>query len=411
MLTYYVFIFFLLIILYALLRKMWMAGIYIVAMYALSAFGSIFLLQEDSSFKEPTLFPTILYCSLLFITFLPFLRKRPGIYGFRSNLEQKRFLIAGYALSIPVIIAMIYILPKIFTVVDYGLVETRTAIYHGDSVAAEEQGIIGKIFYLFLGYFGGLWYIYIIWFFYSLVFIPRKFIFKTLLIIASLSQVELGLTLGGRTNAIYWLQSFLFTLIFFYSYLNKRTKKIVITASVVTMSVVFVYVAFVTIQRSLLREGGTSGFLLEYVGQPYLYFCEFFDNMEWHPYTLERIFPFSSYLLKTGFNLEDFRFLIESHTGLDIGIFYTFMGDIFVDLGMLGVISFVLIYYVFARRVLSTESFGIKNLCYVAVVYALPLHGLFYYSFWKSGDFVVVAAILLGKYISTGFQTEEVQYS
>ena len=30
-----------------------------------------------------------------------------------------------------------------------------------------------------------------------------------------------------------------------------------------------------------------------------------------------------------------FRTLLEANTGLNIGVFYTFLGDIFVDLGLL----------------------------------------------------------------------------
>lgn len=296
---------------------------------------------------------------------------------------------------------MIIILPRINAAIDYGLVDARTAMYHGEQVYTIDNSFLMTIGSLLVSYFGSIWYLYILMFFYALVFIKGKNLLKVLLIVASLSQVEVGLTVGGRTNAIYWLLSFLFTLILFYPYLNHRLKNPTMLTSVAFMSIIFMYVASITIQRSLYREGGTQGFLVGYIGESYLYFCEFFDRIDWHPYTLERIFPFTSNLLRTGFNLTEYRDLIESHTGMNIGIFYTFMGDIFVDLGLYGLLLFVLIYYKVSSSVLNPNVFHLKDLCYLSLIYVIPLHGLFYYSFWKLGDFCVLFMVLIAKLFTT----------
>ncbi len=402
MLTYIVFVFFLLIILYGVNHEQWMAGLFIVIVYALSAFFSILLLKVDSTFHDPAAFPTIVYCSLLFFTFKPFLRKAPTIDGFCSTHERRRFINIGYALSISVVLGMVLILPRIGNVMDYGLVETRTDMYHGELEDNSNDSFLVRIGFLLVGYFGGIWYLYLTMFFFALVFLPGKHLLKTLLILASLSQVEVGLTVGGRTNAIYWLLSFLFTLLLFHSYLNRKTKKIAISASVVFLSIVLGYVAYITIARSGYHEGGTQGFLFEYIGESYLYFCEFFDRIEWHPYTLERVFPFISHVIGTGFNLGGYRALIEQHTGMDIGIFYTFMGDIFVDIGLLGLLLFIFVYYRVSNYIMRPHVFHFKDLCYLSIVYVVPLHGLFYYSLWRSGDFCVLFILLIAMYVTRG---------
>lgn len=407
MLTYFVFIFFLSIVIYGFVRKKWMAGIFIVMVYALSAFASIFLLQADTTFKAPTIIPTILYCGLLFVTLKPFIRNRPVIEGFRTASEQKRFVLVGYALSLVVILGMIIILPKITNALDYGLVDSRTAMYRGEGEDSSHDSILMKIGSQLVGYFGAVWYLYIIMFFYAVAFIHGKSLLKILLMVASLSQVEVGLTVGGRTNAIYWLLSFLFTLILFYPYLTRKTRKIAISSFLVFFVVVLVYVVFITIQRSIFREGGTQLFLLQYVGEPYLYFCYFIEKLDWHSYSFERIFPFGSYLLGTGFNLQDYRYLVEQHTGMEIGIFYTFMGDIYVDLGLLGLLVFVFIYNRIASTILRPKVFYLKNLFYLGVLYTVPLHGLFYYSLWKNGDFCVIFVLVLARYVSGVMRTNK----
>lgn len=400
MLTYFVFIFFFSIVLYGVIQKKWMAGIFIASVYAFSSFCSILLQNSVNNYQRPSVLPTILYCSLLFIAIKPFLRGKPQICGFSSYLENKRFVFVGYVLSLAVLFGMILILPRVIATLEYGLVDARTAMYQGDQYIEVDNSIISKIGSLFVGYFGSIWYLYIIMFFYSLAFIKGKYILKILLIVASLSQVEISLTIAGRTNAVYWMLSFFFTLLLFKPYLSKKTKKYSIYSFVLFMSLVFSYFAFVTVQRSLFTQGGTQGFVLSYSGMSYLKFCEFIDNMSWHPYSLERIFPFTSYIAGTGFNLSNYRNLIESQTGLNIGIFYTFLGDIFVDVGIVGLLVFVLFYFKVTSNLLRPKIFNFKNLCFLGVTYVIPLHGVFYYSFWKTGDFCILLAFIIGNYVT-----------
>lgn len=385
-----------------------MAGVFIVMVYALSSFCSILLLDFDSTFAEPTLLPTVLYCSLLYFSLKPFIRERPIIYGFKSEAEKKRFIFIGYALSLAVILGMVLILPKISTAINYGLVDARTSMYQGEEISYAEDSLYEKIGSLLVGYFGGIWYLYIIMFFYAIIYIPGKKLFKVVLIIASLSQIEVGLTVGGRTNAIYWLLSFIFTLLIFYPYLNRKARRITVSFSLVFLLAVTAYVAIITLQRSVLREGGLQGFLLEYMGESYLYFCEFFDNINWHPYSLERLFPFCSYLLGTGFNLHEYRDLIEQHTGMNIGIFYTFLGDIYVDIGIVGLLLFVFIFNRVASRLLRQRFFQLSDLFYLSFLYVIPLHGLFYYSFWKSGDISIFLILAIRKYVTSRNKSEQI---
>lgn len=400
---YLVLCFFVILIVYAILHKLWGAGIFIVVMYALSAFCSILLLENDSTLYRPTLIPSVLYCFLLYLTFAPFLKKGPEIVGFKSRATEKRFVKVAYMLSIAVVVGMLIILPTVQTVLDYGLVEARAASYAGEQIDTSNYNFITKVGFLLVGYFGILYPLYIVMFFYSLVFIRGKSLLKVLLIIASLSQIEVGLKVGARNNATYWLLSLAFTFIMFYPYLSKKIRIYTLTLSSIPSAVVTFYFIYMTVQRSVLRAEGTNNFLLDYAGQSYLNFCYFFDSIYWHPYTFERLFPFVSRILGNSFNLENYRLLIENRTGMVIGIFYTFMGDIFVDIGLVGLILFVLFYYRTSFNLLKKKYLSIDGLCYLCFLYAIPLHGLFYYSMWQYGDIYLIFLIIIANYISRGF--------
>src|SRR5690606_39198819 len=186
-----------------------------------------------------------------------------------------------------------------------------------------------------LKWFSGVCYALLIMFFYAYAFIKKELLLKYMLLISSLSAVYLGLLVGGRTNLMYWILSFIFCLVLFWPHFTPSKKRLITIVSLVTLGLLLSYMIYVTIERALIGHSGETGnFLLSYAGQSYLNFCYFFENLNNHEYTIQRILPITSSIFSGDFNLNEYRDTVFYKTGMNIGIFYTFLGDIYVDLGI-----------------------------------------------------------------------------
>ena len=230
-----------------------------------------------------------------------------------------------------------------------------------------------------------------------------KYLLKVSLLVSSLSAVYLGLLVGGRTNLMYWVLSYIFCIVLFWPHLTSGKKRSITVVSLAALILLIFYFIFISIGRAEVAHGReTENFLLSYAGQSYLNFCYFFERLDFHPYTMKRIAPLSSTLLYGNFDLNDYKDFIMRKSGMNIGIFYTFLGDIFVDMGISGVILYTIGFFLITRRVMKKKKFTLSDLFILGVLFQIPLHGLFYYSFWKKeSSACIILIILISKYLQT----------
>ncbi|WP_159730216.1 O-antigen polymerase [Sphingobacterium sp. 18053] len=377
---------------------------YLIGVYTFSIFFSIILYNSQSNleYQYANLVSSIVFCVLLLFYFIPFFKKNIIIEPNSNTVFLRRFILVGRCLSIILIIGCIFLVTKIKEALAFGLVDTRIAMYKDESVFTS-YNVIEHIGHSLLKWLGGLCYTVLIMFFYAYSFIKKERTLKVLLLISSLSAIYLGLLVGGRTNLMYWVLTFIFCLVLFWSHLSKRKKKLITIVSLVTLGLLASYLIFISIGRAAVAHGGeTENFLITYAGQSYLNFCYFFENLDFHQYTSYRIFPLTSSLLFGSFDLNEYRDLILYKTGMNIGIFYTFLGDIFVDTGLGGMLLYSIVYFLIARRFMGKKLFTLSDLLILGVLYQIPLHGLFYYSFWKTESSVsIILIILISKYLQT----------
>jgi oligosaccharide repeat unit polymerase len=373
---------------------------YLIAVYAFSLFFSIWLYNFDSKYQHASFLPSIIFCASLLLYFVPFFKKELKIEATTNPKFVKHFCIVGYGLSIILIIGCLLLLPKIQETIAYGLVESRQSMYRGED-SFMPYTLTEHIGHSTVKWLGGLSYSILIMFFYALAFIKNKILLKALLILSSLSATYWGLLVGGRTNLIYWVLFFLFCLILFWPYLSKKSKRIIFIVSIVFFSIIGSYFIFISIERAERGHGGETGnFLKLYAGQSYLNFCYFYENMNYHPYSLYRIFPLTSNLLLERFDLREYRDLIYSNSKMDIGLFYTLLGDLYVDVGLIGMFIYSIIYFLITKRVMKRKRFTLSNLLILGVLYQIPLHGIFYYSLWKmESSACIIITILIAIYL------------
>ncbi|MEA4821015.1 MAG: O-antigen polymerase, partial [Erysipelotrichales bacterium] len=342
--VYLVFTFF--VILFIIARsKYWKISSYLIAVYAFSVFFSIFLYNSsDPYYRHTSFIASIVFCVSLFLYFSPYFRKELFIESNNNSRFIRRFSIVGYIISITLLIGCILLFSKIMEVASFGLVEARHLAYTEDETLTSFT-TLQHIGHSDLRWLSGLSYTMLIMFFYAMSFIKGKVFLKVLLFLSSLSATYLGITNGGRTRLIYWILFFIFTLILFRPYLSKRTKKIIFSVSVLFFSLIGLYFAYITFGRADVLGRTTGNFLIEYVGQPYLNFCNFYENFHYKHFTLYRIFPLTSYFISGLFDLTEYRDKVYAHSHMEINGFNTFIGDFYIDVGLLGIIVYSIVYF------------------------------------------------------------------
>lgn len=403
---YVTFAIFLLLLFRTIIKKYWIVSSYLVAVYAVMMFFAIRLSMTDYSYYPYSNHDSILigglWAILMLCCFSPFLKQKPQIVFDESDEFLNKFFTIGSVLSVIIIIGMIFLAPYVFKTAAYGFVNARSAMYLGESVITS-YSLTGHIGHSILRWFGWLGYLNLIFFFYSLVYIRRNFLFKLGLFVSSFGSVWIGVLNGGRTYVIYWLLFFFFCLSAFYKEFNFKRKRQVFIIIIIALIGIFRYFAFVTVGRVASSSWFSSSeeFLLNYAGQPYTTFIHYFENCTWHPYDFKRIFPFTTTLIFGRFDLTEYRLNIMSHNGVNVNGFSTFLGDIYVDIGIIGMILYVVIFVLVARKLMKCKEFNLAKMVYLGILIQIPLFGVFYYSFYRIETIVsILVALVIAWYLS-----------
>ncbi|HCJ07756.1 MAG TPA: hypothetical protein DHV96_05165 [Lachnospiraceae bacterium] len=397
---------FLLLLLRSVFRKYWFVSSYLVAVYAVMMFFAIRLSLTSYSYYPYSSHDSLLIGGLLTLLLvsciLPFFREKPVIIHDESEEFLNKFFTIGSILSVVLIIGMILLAPYVVQTAAYGLVNARAAMYLGESVITS-YSLTGHIGHSILRWFGWLGYLNLIFFFYSLIYIRRNILFKIGLLISSFGSVWIGILNGGRTYVVYWLLFFLFCLAAFYKEFTFKRKRQVFIVLIIALIIVFRYFAFVTAGRVENSSWFTSSeeFLVNYAGQPYTTFIHYFENCTWHPYNFKRLLPLTTTAIFGRFNLTEYRSEIMSHNGVNVNGFSTFLGDIYVDIGLIGLLIYVFIFVLTVKKVMSCQKFDLARMIYLGIVIQIPLFGVFYYSFYRIETIVsIIVALLIANYLN-----------
>ena len=377
---------------FTIIKSKWILSSYLLGLYLLTLFLSLFIheffpLYEDS--KESAL----AFCVGISLFIFPYMRKRPLIIAPQdSNKAIRKVSIIVNNLCLPILILCIMCIPAIVAALQVGFSDIRDVNYE----IKVSVNPITAIAIKFLDMFSPLSFVLLTLFFYSFTFIKISPKSLSIIFLSSLSAPYYGMTAGGRTQMIYWVLSLIFNVLLFHPYFSSKQKKIIYKVIIIIISVITVYLGIATIARFSDSKWDTGGSLMLYAGQSYINFCHFYDNYQNIGFTLHRIFPFTHELL--GLIPDDYVNLIKSKTGYDIGIFYTLLGDLFVDVGKNGMFLYCLIYFLYTKHFLKNDTLSLSHILLLVPLFMIPLHGVFYYSFWKRQvTFCVMLTIFLSK--------------
>lgn len=389
------------------IKRYWVGTAFLISVYLLMLLCSIGWLAEEPDLYRPTLVPSIVFCLTILLFFTPFFKKGRSlpIEGFKDESQERRFIKMGYTISIILILMMIAVAPAISNAFDLGLEGVRSDMYAEESEVFSGS-VIERLGRYMLKWMANLCYPMLIMFFYSACFLRGHTLLKTLLFISSLSRVFYTMSIGSRSSAIYYLLFFIVSIILFYSYLGRTNKIIIFSFASVFLAVIVGYFIVVSFLRAALTG---NDYLLRYAGQSYANFCDYFDNLNWHAYTLRRVLPLSSYLLNGKWSLAEYDIDVLNKTGMELGQFSTMMGTILIDLGVIGLLVYSLIYNRIACFVMKDRSFDITQLFWLGIIIQVPLHGVFYYSLHTvEASAAIIITLLIGHYLRTKKSSYEV---
>lgn len=345
--------------------------------------GGILFDESDAKFG---FIPTIAYCGLLTLSLLPF----SLIYG--KDLKQinptYNILLIGLSLFlIGIALINLYLVADSTAEILSGDLSTiRNDHYEGIKSPAQVKAESMPAIIKFLYYFNDSTILAIPLLFYFICFNRKPWWFNLALFLTSLSMPVVGIQMADRTELVFYSLMFIFCLIFFRPFLSKKIKKLIVAIGLPTTLLFVVYFIAVSDARFSDREGGafTSG--IQYAGQGYLNFCFFWENAKSDLISAERELPwFHHYVLKVDSDTER-RAVRSGQQGFYISVFASFLGDLLLDLTLLGTVVWVMFYFLTVFLVIKKshrEQLDIGEVLLTFFLAAIPVFGIFYYRYYS----------------------------
>ena len=392
---YFVIFYFCLLLILSIRHHKWIVFKYLVGVYLFSLFISLYIIKKDVFNDDQSITASLIFCIGISLLFLPYYRNTPRIQFTIDNARVvSMFKRIGFIIGSSFVLFMILGIPAITKALLVGALDIRN---DESTDFISDLSRIPRYGCYVLYYFHGISYTLLIMFSFSFVFLEKEKLLSALLFLASLSAPYMGVLVGGRTNLVYWLLLFIMCILLFFPYLNKKRKFQLIIPTSAILFVLSVYFIVTTNARFEYSKDLSASESVElYAGKSYIGFCEFFDKVNCQNYTLRRVLPLTTSLFEGKFDLIEYRDKIEAATGYEIGTFYTLLGDLYVDLGLIGMLLYCLLYFALVNHVLGKKKvFYIEDLIILGILVQIPLHGLFYYSYWHVRSSLSILLLLL----------------
>ncbi len=238
----------------------------------------------------------------------------------------------------------------------------------------------------------------LVFWFYLNSFFRGSYVVKTCVLLVSIVQAILSITMAGRSAMVYWVFDFYLCYSLFYRFLAPRIRR-----SLNLVAIVFgtlIVVVFVSI--TVARFDGTSGdrdpldSLYGYAGQHINNFSIMMVEGHNAPFLPGREFPFlSRYVLHQRFDLKDHYLELSSHVKALTNVFDTFGAEIYLDLGWLAYVMFMMfLWYTSVWIKTRWERLSFDRIILVAIMIAFFSHGLFSWPFVGQYASMAIAFLL-----------------
>lgn len=381
---YIPFIFFLLLALFVIKERGIDASAYILLLYSVSSFCSILLYQQGvpELYKEScTFFPTMIYCGLISLAVFP-------IYKFNTGNLQKIIMPNTTAIKwltylyfvIFVTFLVAYWQDIVFILTFDNFAELRADVMDGRTFITRYSGLLGLVMLVF-NTMATTSFIMLPVFFIN-VLSNQKRRCQIMALLGSTPMIILGILGVDRSKSFYWVVLLGLSLVIFWKYLSKKSKKIVSVLSILLLSGLLVYFSSVTMDRFEDTDLGVG--VLSYAGQSYINFCYFFENFNnGETFSTRYLLPATHFWL-----LKDYKGAVHLQqelsrlTGIEAGVFYSFLGNFIVDNNQIGPFVYMFIYILLCAIYLQkrhSNRISILRFMYFFCLSVVPTCGVISY--------------------------------
>ncbi|MCQ2095938.1 MAG: oligosaccharide repeat unit polymerase [Bacteroidaceae bacterium] len=336
---------------------------------------------------EPDLdfIPTVLYCTLVTITILPFTTVHTDKLETITN--NHKYLLLAFAVFIVLQgLLMYYIVGStISDILNGDFKELKNAGYAGEATPADVKMLSMSLPFRIMFYLSYMTTFGLPLFFYYSCIERRPLWLTFPLLAASVSPILRGIMSADRTEIIYYGLMFIFCLVFFRKKMTKAFKWFLAMVTIPVALVGVFYIISVSVARFDENDEGASGSMLEYAGQSYVNFCFFYKHHDENLFYFERELPITLLVV----NKSQYTDTKEERTakeGFFIGVFASHVGSWLLDTGVVGasVISclFALL-CVAVIRYYGRRVFDVSEFLMLFILASVPLFGVFYYRFYN----------------------------
>lgn len=366
----------------------YMSGLYalisllamVILLFDLMGEGGILMERDNMTLG---IIPTLLFCACIGLCLLPF----SMIYGRdikRITINAPRWVDALSVMLILVSLLNLYLVAdSTMDILQGDLAQIRNDHYAGEDspaqIKAETMNYVFRLFY----YFNVSTILCLPLFFYNVCFHRKRWWWNGLLFFASLSAPIGGIQVADRTEIAFWGLMLLFCIVFFYPFFSKKLKWGLTLAGLPIILAFSVYFVAVSQARFDTKSSSSSGDrALQYTGQGYLNFCYFYENANFDYLNGMREFPFVNHFVFHKDSNSQIRDERSGEQGFFISVFSTFIGDVMLDLGVIGMVVWVIAFFMIGMLLIRRahrEEFDLSEVLLIYVIAIYPVFGIFYY--------------------------------
>lgn len=388
---------------------------YIVLIYTLSSFFSIFvdamnLYSVYDIFKHPLgILAPLSYCLLLTICFEPFKKFRSNQIKKVTFINIKHYDLIVYISFALFIITIILSITRISDIImNNALADIREDYSKGraESMWSNYSGILRYVVAL-TAIISPCSVILILIFFINLAFLKKSFWFNLMTILGSLSKLIHSIYIADRSGFIQYILILGLCFVLTRAHIPNKTLKKVYVCGIGIISLLVLYLSAVTISRFGGQDGSDTNSvyssLIYYAGSCYIQYCNFFNCLDIDaPFSLVPILPFTYWIqgLPDYFEQAD---IVEKYYHHGVSNFSTFLGMIMSMSGKIVMIAFVFIYYYIASKVVyrkNRQTITIKKLIQFFIVVLIVVNGITgYYYMSFSSVFIILIWLILGRWL------------
>lgn len=344
-------------------RGLFSVSTLLIGMYALISLGSI-LIDWSNAYSsicpkvDIEFYSPIVYCGLLTLCFFPFVNFRDD--RIRSIRPCKKTYI------INLIVYFYFVLFVVFFILTYkDLVRNIGLIQINENLKADfrfgrEDVVsltgISKVLYDKIRLFTSSSMFLLFFFFYSLCFLRRKWWFYLMILLGSCSCIVDSLLHLDRSAIMYWFMEFLLFGVFFRKFMPEKIKHRIYLILIVLLILGSGYFIYINIARFSNTEIDSDSQMISYIGQSYINFCNFLQNLNLNEHSFVNTLPFINHIIYPNFTGEDWYGLVQLRTGINIMVFSTFLGDIMSGIGFGGVFVYAIIFSIISKLVIQKNS-------------------------------------------------------